>query len=374
MKTNNLKSLIGAAALCATLTVPQLASAAVTAPVGYVKLTFNAESDTPFSLPMNRPMVYSGLASAVSGNVISIANTDFTANEFVYDETNQNENYYVIFKTGALEGRSFDVTVNAAGSVTVNPDHTDDNPNFDIASLGGLASDTFEIRPHWTLNTLLPDGEGFPQGATVFDSSSEIHTRPLDRDGINVGSDKIYRYGTAGGWVDTADLLGLDGIVVGDVILRRNTSFIARNFTDEDVVLNVVGDVPTSDATLAIRDNVIAQDTHVAFTYPIDINLDNTGLGGSSVFTSSSSQFSSDGDLLSLYDPTASGYNQGPSKTYFYVDNFGWVDTSALLNGAVTATDINIEAGSASFIRKAGSADSEMLSHQVDMPYNPLAE
>jgi len=67
MKTDKIKSAL-IAATCSLSAFTTVANGEVTAPVGYVQLTFNAESDTPFSLPMNRPKVYSSQVSSISGN------------------------------------------------------------------------------------------------------------------------------------------------------------------------------------------------------------------------------------------------------------------------------------------------------------------
>jgi len=273
MKQYKAKTLSTAFALCATLGVQQAVQAVVTAPVGYVKLPFNAESDTPFSLPMNRPMVYSGqvndlvapVVSGITGNVISIANADFTVDELVYefsdddnDTNDQRERFYVLFTTGALEGRTFDIIDNTANTITVDPDYTEDNvlleENLENLRNSLSANDNFEIRPHWTLDTLYLDGEGFPQASNLLATSSLIFTRPVVLDGTNLGTDRAYKYVTNVGWVDDGDLIAGQ---VRDVILRRNTGFIARNLTLTDLELNVMGDVPTVDGTVAVRSNLI---------------------------------------------------------------------------------------------------------------------
>ncbi len=388
MKTNNLKSLIGAAALCATLAVPHLASAAVTPPVGYVKLTFNAESDTPFSLPMNRPMVYSGQASAISGNVISIANTDFTQNEFVYDETNQTEKYYVIFKTGALEGRKFDVTVNAAGSVTVNPDYTDDNTSDTVASLGAVASDTFEIRPHWTLATMFVDGEGVVPLtlANLVNPLGLLQVHDNEVIGINNNPSRTYVYFNDASHADNASFRGWYALneyttKVDDTVLRTNEAFVMRNESSDINEVNVVGDVPTTDGSneIAILSDFIEQDNYKPSVFPIDVSLNEMFTSIDDVgFVKSTNATFPEGDTVLLYDDSPVGLNSNPTRLYVYFDttgtaNDGWYLVGSIAPGAELGDEKLIKAGSVYVVRKAEDSEREDTL-QTAMPYDPLAE
>ncbi|MFT6794280.1 MAG: hypothetical protein ACJAR1_002287 [Rubritalea sp.] len=373
MKSNKIKSALSAVTTCSLLGIvsfapmAQVTNAAVLAPVGFVVLTFKAESDTPFSLPLNRPKVFRGQLDTISVNTINIANADFTASELVYADGSQNEKYYLLFNTGTLEGRTFDVTANSMNSITV-----DQDGDTDIQTLIGAAStDNFEIRPHWTLDTLFPNGAGFPQSTSIFDNGSEIHTKPANVPGINLSSEKIYKYVTDTGWVDTANLLSGQ---VKDVVLNRNSFFQMRNYTTSAVIKNLVGDVPLTDGRLKLRSNVIKQDSHVAFSFPTDIKLSETGLESSSGFKHTSGQFNSDGDTLWLYDLALTGYNKSASVGYYYVGGLGWIDSSNILGGAVDASTVNLKAGTACFVRKISEVSAETYHHGTALPYNPFAE
>ncbi len=372
MKLNKIKSALSAVATCSLMGIvslapmAQVATAEVTAPVGFVKLTFNAESDTLFSLPMNRPKVFNGQVDTISENTINIANPDFTASELVYADGSQNEKYYLLFTTGTLEGRTFDVTANDTDSITV-----DQGGDTDVQTLNGVVTDNFEIRPHWTLDNLYPDGEGFPQSASIFDNGSEIHTKPVDISGINLSSEKVYKYVTGTGWLDAGNLFGGQ---VKDVVLTRNAFFHMRNKTTSEVTKNVVGDVPLTQASMKLRSNVIKQDSYVSFTFPIDIKLSETGLESSPAFQHTSGQLSSDGDVIWVYNLALTGYNHSPSRGYFYIAGTGWMDNTDLFGGAVDATQINLKAGSACFIRKAPENSAESYHHETTLPYNPFVE
>lgn len=356
------------AAFVAITTLTQVTLAEVTAPVGFLKLTFKAQSDTPFSLPLNRPEVYSGQLNSISGNIISLSTSPFTANQFVYADGSQNEKYYLLFTTGVLEGRSFDVTANGTNSITVNQDGT---INIQTLINDVNARDRFEIRPHWTLDTLFPGGVGFPAVANAFTNGSEIHFKPINQPGINLASEKIYKYATGTGWVDNANLFAGRA---KDVVLIRNGFFQARNVTVSDVIKNLVGDVPTVDGRVRLKSNVIQQDNFVAFSFPIDIKLSETGLENTSGFTRSSGQFNADGDTINLFNVTQAGYDKAPSATYYYVNGLGWINSANIFGGAVNATQVIIKAGTACFIRKAGEVSANTYQHGVVLPYNPFAE
>ena len=372
MKQNNLKTLIGATALCATLGMQQVAQAVVTAPVGYVKVTMNAEADSSFSIPMNRPKVYSGVSSSVIGNVISVGNDDFTSDEFVYDIVNQNERYYVIFTTGSLEGRRFDVVSNSNNSITVDPDHTSDDDSQDLESLLSTSNDSFEVRPHWTLNTAFPDGGVLPASSSRFSPNGLILEYSSTQTGTDLPPSAAYFYVTGSGWRESFS----GNEAFDDTILRNDLSYVFRN-TEEEVDVNFIGDVPTVDQSITLNEKIVANDNYVGFQYPIDLSLQDLALGGSANFNSSSSRFSPDGDLL-IVRATGQGLNTPAESAYFYVegsDGGTWFDSLTLGLPAIITADV-IEAGRGYIIRTNDptAAEDDVLIHRVTLPYNPFSE
>ncbi len=355
------------AGLIALTTVGQTASAEVTAPVGYVKLTFKAQSDTAFSLPMDRPRVFSGAVASVSGNVVNISSADLTANALQYADGSQQEKYYLLFTTGVLEGRSFDVVSNGTTSITL----AQDGNQSVQALLGSSSNDSFVIRPHWTLDTLFPNGDGFPQITSVLQSGSSIQTKPNNVDGVNIASDHTYQFITGTGWVDKSNLLAGQ---VKDVVLPRNSFYMMRNLTNADVSKNLVGDVPLTDSKLLLTSNVIEQDSHVAFGFPVDVKLSETGLDSSAAFKSTSNVLTVDGDRLLVFDNDEQGFNKAPKNSYVFITGSGWVDTSNPLGGLVNPAQINLAAGSAFIVRKSSETANDKKQHQTTLPYNPFAE
>jgi len=365
MKHSFFLSTLAAATLCVGLVTST--QAAVTAPVGYVKLTFNAQADTPFSLPLNRPKASSGKVQSISGNTITIASNTWTANEFVYADGTQNEHYYLLFTTGVLEGRSFDVTANGTNTITVDPDG-----GADIANLinDASATDNFEIRPHWTLNTLFPDGAGFDTSPDMLTTNGLILFKPSNLDGINHGASKSYKYVDGFGWVDNANVLG--AVSANDTVLPRKTFYILRNTTANAIEKNLAGDVPTTDETVKLFTNIIKQDSYVAFCFPIDLTLDSTGLSTNPLFKKSTDQLTPDGDVLYVFN-NATGYNPSTSKGYFYVDGVGWFDTSNTFGGVISGTTSINSVGRGFVIRKASEASTSKDHAKITIPYNPFS-
>ncbi len=367
-RTSSIYKLIAAFSLVAIVPLTQITKGDVTPPAGYLNLTFKALSDTPFSLPLNRPKVYSGQVDSVLENTISIAASELTASAFLYADGSQNEKYYLLFTTGVLEGRSFDITTNGNNSITLVQDGL-----IDVQDLinDANAHDLFEIRPHWTLDTLFPNGAGYPQVTNAFENGSTILFRATSTSGINLSPQKTYKYATGTGWVDNANLFAGR---VKDVVLIRNGAFIARNVTASDVVKGFVGDVPTSDARARIKGNVIKQDSHASFTFPIDISLAQTGLASSPGFDPSAGQFDASGDIVYLYNVNLAGYNKAPSTSYYYVTGLGWINSANVFAGAVNASNVIFKAGTTFMIRKAADLSASTYHHGTALPYNPFAE
>jgi len=211
-----------------------------------------------------------------------------------------------------LEGRKFDVTLNSNNTITVDPDHLEDDAseeeNIETLMNGALDSDNFEIRPHWTLDTLFPNGEGFPVSTEFFSPSGIIQAREARSVGINIPASIGYIYLDASddsfdGWY----LSGLIGNVVAgnredDRILRSEDFYVLRNNTNTAFNLNVVGDVPTTDTVNLITSNLVEQDNHVSLAFPIELTLSESNLFESGAFNASTRLVGPDGDILQVYD------------------------------------------------------------------------
>lgn len=378
----------------APLALAPTASAEVTAPVGYVKLTFNAESDTPFSLPMNRPKVYSGQVDSISGNVIAIENDDFTAGELVYDNVDdanglQLEKYYLLFTTGILEGRTFDVTSNTVNSITVDPDWQEDDPaeeaNIQTLINDALATDNFEIRPHWTLNTLFPDGANFPPSSNDNLPAGRLMWRTADKDtatdiGVNISLSKSYFFFDNGnnsfkGWYPFGSFTKSP-----DDIIRPDVMYVYRNSSMTQYEMNLVGDVPMTDSTRTVNilSDTIIQDNYMTLPFPIETSLADLGILNMPGFKKSTGSTSlPNGDIVQIYAYPTTGINPAPVAQYVYYDAAGTANDAwyklGNINPGQSVDNLKIfNPGTGYVIRKSEDFESSETVNQT-LPYDPFA-
>jgi uncharacterized protein (TIGR02597 family) len=383
MKTDKIKSAISAVATCSLLGIvslaplAQIANAEVTAPVGYVKLTFNAESDTPFSLPLNRPKAYSGQVVTISGNTINIADADFTASELVYADGTQNEKYYLLFTTGELEGRTFDVTANGTDSITVNQDG-----DTDVQTLfTSPATDSFEIRPHWTLNTIFPNGDNFDKSTNAFSPSGLIMVRSETEPGEFVPVTTTYMYYDSNtnaddGWYNANDL---GAGKASDTVLKQTVFYVCKNKSLTNYTVNLVGDVPLTDRKVSLRLNAdgAKQGNYIALAFPIEMSLADSNLSTTSGFKKSTDPFSIDGDRVLAYADNIIGYNPAPITVYIYFDSSddgqdGWYDANDLAAGKQGSSMV-FKPGKGYIISKQDDFE-EIIQWNINLPYNAFIE
>ena len=369
--------------VCLTASLATTAQAEVTAPVGYVKLTFNANADTPFSLPMDRPKAFAGKVASVAGNVITVENGAFTASDYVYLDGTQNEKYYVLFTTGSLEGRRFDITANTTTTITVDQDgDTTVQALIDDA----MATDLFEIRPHWTPNTLFPDGANFPAttninipvGQILFRTQSELDASDI---GINIAlspTEGFYFFDNGvpanKGWYKT----GTDTNAADD-ILRKNVLYVYRNQSSTQHIVNLVGDVPLVDSSsnVKILSDLMAQDNYMTHKFPVDASLTQLGILNMPGFKVTTGNVNiPNGDIVQLYPQSPAKLNLATVDQYIYYDAPGTADDGwyklPVVEGAII-NDLKIFKPGAGFVIRKASDTKSTNTLQTPLPYT-LAE
>ena len=356
---------IQSAIIAAALMGSASAQTATTVPVGYMSLTVPAETDTPISTPLLRPAAWSGASTAVSGNTVSVAAASFTASQFGAS-TNMLQ-----VTSGPLIGRTFPVLSNATGTVTVDP-----VGSTTLQAQGFASTNTFVIRPYWTLNTLFPSGAGIGVNSDPFSPNTQVLIRDNSDSGINRAPSVSYFYydGTAGGnagWYNSSDL---DAGLQNDLTLSPEFVPSIRNTTASPLALTLSGEVqsvPT--ATLVISDTS-ANDSSAQLSYPVDTSLDQSNLFTSGAVDASSDPFAP-GDQLLVFNPSDTGYNPSPSGSYFYYDGVaggqaGWYDSSDLDAGIIGATTF-LKAGSNIIIRKTGNGSGPVAdTWTAPLPYS----
>ena len=310
--------------------LPSLLSAAssTTPPVGYVKTTLLANSDTFIGASLTRPPAYVGTVLGAAGSGITVSGEpQWEIGAFTYVAGVQPNTYYVRLgaapegETNPFEGRTFTVEVGGASDLIVT-----DPLNGDLSTVP--AGTKIEVIPYWTLNTLFPPEDA---GVTFEESPSALitqrKTQVLFSDktgvGINIPKNKIYFFFN-GNWrkSGSSSLLSFD-----DVIIEPQTPIMVRDTsagaTDKDFLLH--GNVLLGKLVSFVKSQASEpQDNYLNVPFPIPRTLGTLGLIDSGVFqVSPSSLLSQRKDLLLIYSNTTVVTPKPYADAYYYA-NGAW--------------------------------------------------
>ncbi|MFZ9933178.1 MAG: TIGR02597 family protein, partial [Chthoniobacterales bacterium] len=113
---------------------------ATTDPVGFVSYTVNANSDQKVGVPMTQADVFSGAATAVSGTSVTTSGVPTLSGKNL-----------LLVTSGSAAGSWEEIASSTGTTVTL------------VAPISGFAnSNSFVIRPFWTLSSLFPNGGAVP--------------------------------------------------------------------------------------------------------------------------------------------------------------------------------------------------------------------
>lgn len=319
-------SLVVAGSLLADTTV-------VTEPVGFNTITALGNSDTRFSVPLQRASAYQGVVHSVAGNVITVqGNPGWAANQFLYVAGTQTNTYYVSIGTGNKEGMYYTVTANSLDSGTANTTTlTVDTAGDTIDGGSGLvAGDTLKIVPYWTLGTLFPNGQGISPAANVAGSGSltQILTVSPTAQGVNLSTSSTYYYYPGNGSTQLPGwrrVGGGFGNLKNDDVIIPDTPIIIRQNGVATADITVSGAVPVSDrryiiGTLASN---TSQDNWVAVDLPVPLTLAQSNLAQSGAFTHATNVAGVGGDQLLVFNDAVASFNKSASSTYYYYPGNG---------------------------------------------------
>jgi uncharacterized protein (TIGR02597 family) len=338
-------------------------TAVETDPVGYITKTVNANSDLKLGLPLQQ-------APVLSSSVDSVVTSTVTVSATVPDVTTSV--HYLWVTSGTLLGNWYTVTGSTSNSVSVAED---------LADEGLTSTDTFQIVPFWTLDTLFPSGGGVPQSSDVFAASGQVQLSNLSGTGINISTGSAYMYsdgsqigiyGIAEGWLDVNNPFGG---AQGSVLVTPASYITIRNSTGSSSDIVNVGNVPT----VTLANNVLssssgAQDSQISNPFPAAVQLGSSGLIEDGVVRGSSDVFAPL-DQLQIYPASPSGINPSTSSSYIYSDGSqlgiygipeGWLDVNNPFGG--TKNTDEIPAGAAIIVRRAAGTD-ELVSWSPSTPY-----
>lgn len=329
--TSLLTGLAGACLATATLQ----AQTATTDPVGFVSYDVNANSDQKLGLPMQQASVFNGVASNVSGPTVSASGLPAL--------TGAN---FLVVTDGAAVGQWEQIVASSSDSVTMAQPIT-----------GFANTDTFEIKPFWTLSTLFPNGGNITVSTDVFDPVAEVLLNDPSATGVNNAPSLAFFYfaGDAdypAGWYDSSDP---DAGIKNATVLSPESLITIRNRTASSFTVNMVGSVPTDRVAFDVATLVAGpQDNPVYNMFPADVTLATSGLAPTAI-TPSTDVFDP-GDQLLVYPLESIGFNTAAPVSYFFFAGdadytSGWYDSSDPDGGL--KNDVILPAGSAVVIRKA---------------------
>jgi uncharacterized protein (TIGR02597 family) len=371
MKPKTIQSILAAALLAPGALFAQ--TTATTTPVGYITYTVPAESDANISVPLSRPVEFSGVVSSISANTVTVSGTPFTTAppQFVYDPSESKFNtYYLEVLSGPIAGRKFKVTANGASTLTLDPDAAND-----VASQGLAATNKFQVVPYWTLNTLYPNGTGIGTNANPFSPETTI----LFTDARGIGTDRssvasYFHYdGVAGGTAGWYNADNLGAGVQPDVVIDPSFTFTVRNTKVTSLTLVNSGNVKISPSATPIDEDVEPNDVYLQLPFPVDVSLNDSGLLGGNAVRQSPNPFSPL-DVVYVYDVLATGLDVGVAATYFYYDGVaggaaGWYDANNLGAGVVGTNKV-LTAGSTIVVRKGPGTLNGVTIWTAPLPYS----
>ena len=365
-------SLLG---LLALATASQAQTTVSSDPVGFNSITALGNSDTRFSVPLHRMHAYQGAVASVSGNVITVSGTPFTASQYVYAAGTQTDTFYLEFATGAKTGKFYTISANTASTLTLDPlDLVGDSLNAVVAG------DSFRLIPYWTLSTIFPNQAGVA-GTNQISGDSPV-TDILIPDTKTAGTDLatstgyFYYTGTSFGGAGWREIGGSPTAKKNDVPISPDSFVIIRqDGVGTNSLVVATGAVPTN-ARKYVLGTIEAntdQDNAIAVDVPVGITLTQSNLFQSGAFAGTSLISGDNGDQLLVFDNSEVNFDKASSITYFYYTGTsfggaGW----RILGGSPTAkqdTTVVFQPGNGYVVRKVGTSVPQTFVWNMNLPY-----
>ena len=295
---------------------------ATTNPVGVIQKEALGDSDTIVSIPLKQPAVFNGVIASISGAVLTAEGSPgWAADEWAGA-------YYAFARSGDAEGRYGALVGNTANSIEFE-DSLDDS---------GLApGDSFSIHPFWTLDSLFPEGAGVHESANHVERDTEIFVPNNEDIGINLGAEAIYYY-EDGAFRRVGGGLDEDA---GSSILLPDTYFVVRHNISNATTITFTGEVVMTNLSVPLfATDLGEQDNTVGLQRPIEMTLDESGLGASLAA----------GDQLLVWDDSVADKDRPLAEATVYT----W-DGAAWSGGVAGGADQVFIPGRGVLIRRAAT-------------------
>ncbi len=333
------------------------AASSTTPPVGYVKTTLLANSDTFIGTSLTRPPAYVGTVVGASGSGITVSgDPQWELGAFTYVAGAQPNTYYVRLgaapegETNPFEGRTFAVEVAGASELIVT-----DPLSGDLSTVP--AGTKIEVIPYWTLSTLFPPedaGVTFEESPTVFDIRTQVIFQNSEAKGINkLGSDVYFFFN--GHWRKRGESISLD---FDDVLIELGAPLTIRGGNSNSFLFYLQGQVSLGRSAVFLRsEQGILQDNVSHSQIPFAIALNSLGLVDSGAFEESSTVFLIK-DLLLLFSNEQIAINKLPIDAYYYYGG-GWRKIGGNIN--VDFGSDEVSPNTKIVVRKAVGMDSKVF-------------
>lgn len=329
---------------------------ALTDPIGFFTVTATANADTPFSIPMVQPAVFTGLSAGVAANSVSLAAGSLAAGALTYKSSpTQTHSYFLEFTSGNLKGFVYPVTANTDSSVTL------DTQGDDLTSVpaygGAAAGDSVRIHPYWRVRDIFGNPDGTPlidpwPNATT--SGDEILFPNYVSVGTNKAPNRSVYYVANVGWQSSS----AGATDPGDTVLPPNEAVIVRRRKTSDLPITTLGAVTTNRSVSFVPggNGQSANDVYVSLRHPAPVTLNNSGLHDPdqsvSVIRDSASRLVRQDELLAYAAGAQIG--QSPSIIYYYLANQGWRQVGS--DSTTVGDDVMIQPGTAYVVRKKATS------------------
>lgn len=339
--------------------LPSLLSAAssTTPPVGYVKTTLLANSDTFIGASLTRPPAYVGTVLGAAGSGITVSGEpQWEIGAFTYVAGVQPNTYYVRLgaapegETNPFEGRTFTVEVGGASDLIVT-----DPLNGDLSTVP--AGTKIEVIPYWTLNTLFPPedaGVTFEESQTAFDIRTQVILQNSEAKGINkLGSDVYFFFNEH--WRKRGESISSN---FDDVLIELGTPLTIRGGSSNSFLFYLQGQVRIGRSAIFLRSEQGMLQDNVSYSQvPFAAALNSLGLVESGAFEESLTVFLIK-DLLLLFSNEQIAINKLPVDAYYYYAG-GWRKVGGNIN-----VDFGLDEVSPNtkiVVRKAAGTDSRVF-------------
>ncbi len=333
-----------------------------TDPVGYITVDVPNNTDRKIAVPLQTQAVWSGASTAADTNTITVAANSFTLSQF------GNGTHMVEVKSGTLQGRIFTILANDTNTITVDPVGSNS-----IVDQGFVATDTFVVRPYWTLDTLFPNGGDIGANSNLGAPTKILFVFSNASIGINKSSAGAYFYHDGSmlpaGWYDANNL---GGGTKGSKVLKPSEPLTLRNTSGAALSISLPGTVPVVPVATLVASDTQANDNIVQQPFPVDMSLVDSQLYQTGA-VAPSPNLGAPVDIVFVYSTTGTGLNPSSSASYFYHDGSmlaaGWYDANNLGGGVIPSTVKTLKAGSQIVIRKKAGGSYVAVPWKAPLPY-----